>query len=153
MAWVTTDTEMQGHGLQEIENAVSQQTSEMWMRSKLIFFTIFATTAASFLTIHNEVIFISGSLLMLFLFYYLRSAAKSLPYKAVGGFLYQLADMAVALFQIFVATSLGSSASSFLTADGSFNIRSVNKVFILIMAVFDAMLILPKYFRSARPQK
>lgn len=153
MAWAATDAESQTHNLQEIEDAVSQQTSEMWMRSKLIFFTIFATTAAGFLTIHNEVIFISGSLLMLFLFYYLRSAAKNLPFKAVGGFLYQLADMAVALFQIFVATAIGSSASNFLTTDGSLNIRSVNKIFILIMAVFDAMLILPKYFRASSPRR
>lgn len=133
--------------VEQIENAVSQQTSEMWMRSKLIFYTIFATTAARYLTIHNEVSFITGSLIMLLLFYYLKNVAKDLPYKAVGGLLYQLADMAVALFQIFLATSIGNTTSSFLTGDGTLSARSVNKIFILIMMVFVGMLVLPKHFQ------
>lgn len=133
--------------VEQIENAVSQQTSEMWLRSKLIFYTIFATTAARYLTIHNEVSFITGSLMILLLFLYLRNVARDLPYKAVGSLLFQLADMAVALFQIFLATSIGNATSSFLTGDGSLSARSVNKIFILIMMVFVCMLVLPKHFQ------
>lgn len=153
MAWQGAQEEIDAAlaKVDQLENAVSQQTSEMWMRSKLIFYTIFATTAARYLTIHNEISFISGSLMLLFLFYYLRNVARDLPYKAVGGLLFQLADMAVALFQIFLATSIGNTASSFITGDGTLSARSVNKIFILIMMIFVCMLVLPKHFHMPTP--
>lgn len=149
MAWISAMEEMDDSfsRVRQLEEAVSEQTAELWMRSKLIFYTIFATTAARYLTIHNELSIITSSIMLLFLFYYLRTISKNLPYRQVSGFLMQTADMGVALFQIFAATSIGNSASSFLTTDGSFNVRSVNKIFILIMMVFVGILVLPKYFR------
>ena len=143
MAWISAMEEMDDSfsRVRQLEEAVSEQTAELWMRSKLIFYTIFATTAARYLTIHNELSIITSSIMLLFLFYYLRTISKNLPYRQVSGFLMQTADMGVALFQIFAATSIGNSASSFLTTDGSFNVRSVNKIFILIMMKFTIVMI------------
>lgn len=135
---------------EEFENVLATQTREMWSRWKMIFYSIFTAAAIRYINIHNQVTIIFSSMILLLIFYFIRHIAARLPYHAVGGLLYETADMLVALFQIFTATSVGNGISGFITTDGSLNIRSANKIFILMELVFIGILVLPKYFHLPR---
>lgn len=131
----------------DLEQAASEQAADLWTRGRLVLYSFFTASALKFINIHNELLFVMGSLLMLIFFYFLKAAGKNLPYAATGLYLYQLADLAIALFQIFIATSIGIMANSFLTADGAFNVRGANKIIILLFLIFGCILTLPKHFR------
>jgi len=121
------------------------ETSQLWGRMEVVIVGLLASAVVRYMDIHNEVVFVFTSLLLLGLFLFIKSAAARLPYPGLAPLIVKVSELAIMIFGFFTATLVGSMTTSFLTTDGTITLRSFNKLFVFFIISITAYNIIPKH--------
>lgn len=121
------------------------ETSQLWGRMEVVIVGLLAAAVVRTVNIHNETLYVFGSLMLLGLFLFIKSAAGRLPYPGLVPLIVKISELAIMVFGFFTATLVGNMTTGFLTTDGSITLRSSNKLFVFFIAAITGYIIIPKH--------